>query len=550
MARLEDIQSILFKESLGLALTQLNQVPGFESNMSFKRVFINADEVFIYTKASNYHDYKGQRTGTLIPQLASINTEKVGELWDYALKKRCKFFFLSAFLESDLNVDPEKDFTILKNYIVSIECLKPKEMKSYFSFKNAADMLKENKTEKVYRMFDQEAETYLTFIKKEFLEDYLAIFDNRPYMYADSVNKEQTRVQLEKWIEIEKQKTKLGQARNRLLFGAPGTGKSYKLEMERKELSEQPLYENDSSIKKITSHQRVTFHSEYSYGDFVGTYKPVQRPDEDGNSKISYEYVPGPFVRILVKALRNLNNNYLLIIEEINRANASSVFGDIFQLLDRDSDGISSYGIKASLELEQYLEKQLGTSVDELRLPPNLYIWATMNSADQGVFALDSAFKRRWSFEYISIDGELGDHQLHRLPVYLRVKKGGVFERLSWNKFRTAINDKLKKLDIEEDKLIGPRFLSHADIADADDEKAGKKATSAVVDKLLAYIRQDVLKYNPHVFFREGYTTMTDIRNAFRNEAVTIYDILDLDKSIDLEFVISSDSKGAGDSTV
>lgn len=185
--------------------------------------------------------------------------------------------------------------------------------------------------------------------------------------------------------------------RNRIVFGAPGTGKSYEL----KEDCEDLLKDTNGS------YERVTFHPDYSYSQFVGTYKPVMGADE----KIRYDFVPGPFMRVYVEALKSGRTEnpqpHLLLIEEINRAKVAAVFGDVFQLLDRDDDGVSEYEIQASEDIRKYLAKQLGGTPDnyqKIRIPNNMFIWSTMNSADQGVFPMDTAFKRRWNFEYLGIN--------------------------------------------------------------------------------------------------------------------------------------------------
>lgn len=143
-------------------------------------------------------------------------------------------------------------------------------------------------------------------------------------------------------------------ARNRIIFGAPGTGKSFTINRERKE-----LLGDDNE----TDYERVTFHPDYSYANFVGTYKPVPFIDRDGKDAITYEYVPGPFMRVYVNALKSGRTEspkpYLLIIEEINRANVAAVFGDIFQLLDRDSQKVSEYPIQASEDIKNILLKNL-----------------------------------------------------------------------------------------------------------------------------------------------------------------------------------------------
>ena len=193
----------------------------------------------------------------------------------------------------------------------------------------------------------------------------------------------------------------------KIYYGAPGTGKSYLLDQEA------------LKIFKKENVKRITFHPNSLYANFIGVYKPI--PKDIKNDVITYQYVPGSLVKLLLKALINPEQNFLLIIEEINRANAAAVFGDFFQLLDRDQDFKSQYAIVASGDLMKYFKsyfnnlklnsdqllnvtKHLGSNYNQIVLPSNFYIWATMNSADQGVTPLDTAFKRRWTFEYIDIN--------------------------------------------------------------------------------------------------------------------------------------------------
>ncbi|HEM5243413.1 TPA: AAA family ATPase, partial [Streptococcus suis] len=153
-----------------------------------------------------------------------------------------------------------------------------------------------------------------------------------------------------------------GVAYNRIFFGAPGTGKSFKLEEEKNDL-----------LLNGGKYERVTFHPDYSYAQFVGTYKPVPSEDENGTEVITYKYTPGPFMRILVESLRNIDSEipHLLIIEEINRANVAAVFGEVFQLLDR-TDGVSEYAINLSEDMKSYISSELGidsNEINELKLP-------------------------------------------------------------------------------------------------------------------------------------------------------------------------------------
>ena len=261
-------------------------------------------------------------------------------------------------------------------------------------------------------------------------------------------------------------------SRNRIYFGAPGTGKSHQLEKDRLR-----VFSGENC-------ERVTFYPTYSYSQFVGTYKPTM---VDG--KIEYAFVPGPFINIYIKALKNQNEKFLLILEELNRANAPAVFGDVFQLLDRLSDGSSEYPVIASNDLGNYLASQ-GINDSAISLPPNLYIWATMNSADQGVFPLDTAFKRRWDFEYLDVDTNE------------TVISEACFEFTDgvycWNDIRREINKKLLHEKINEDKLIGPFFIKPEIL------KNGKSFLDAFKSKVLMYLFEDAIRHRPGALFKEN----------------------------------------------
>ena len=305
------------------------------------------------------------------------------------------------------------------------------------------------------------------------------------------------------------------ESRQIIYFGAPGTSKSYTL---------------NEDAKKIVNQERVTFYPGYSYQQFVGTYKPFM----DGD-KISYKFVPGPLLRLLEKALKaekaekakpqdenkedtpaaeasteNPENGkeekdtekFLLIVEELNRAEAAAVFGDLFQLLDRNSDGSSEYPISVSEDLKQYLrretdktdEKDRGVWADvpedeqkKLYFPSNFYIWATMNSADQGVFPLDTAFKRRWDFKYFGID-DAKDKLTNDKQKF-------------WNNLRTTINDALQeKLNLNEDKLLGPFFMKVEE--NIDEPTFWERFCS----KVLLYLYEDAARLNRNRIFQDKIT--------------------------------------------
>lgn len=248
--------------------------------------------------------------------------------------------------------------------------------------------------------------------------------------------------------------------RNRILFGAPGTGKSFTLNREK-----------DLLLADGGEYERVTFHPDYSYANFVGTYKPVPCKDSDDKDAITYSYVPGPFMRTYVKALQNSKTDtpkpFLLVIEEINRANVAAVFGDVFQLLDRGDDEVSDYPIQASEDIKKYLAGELGGNPDdysEIRLPDNMFIWATMNSADQGVFPMDTAFKRRWDFTYLGID----DSEAGIVGKKVVLGQGDYRRIVEWNALRKAINNELLTYKVNEDKLMGPYFISKKNLPEGE----------------------------------------------------------------------------------
>ena len=205
-----------------------------------------------------------------------------------------------------------------------------------------------------------------------------------------------------------------------IYYGAPGTGKSHKIK-------------DDADVKAADEKNlvfRTTFHPDSDYSTFVGAYKPTTTKRavrnvagdivKDTNKEdvyedcITYSFIPQAFLQAYVAAWNNPNDKVFLVIEEINRGNCAQIFGDLFQLLDRDDDGASEYPIIADKDLTKYLngndEEGLpvlinkdGIKDGKLRLPKNLYIWATMNTSDQSLFPIDSAFKRRWDWVYMPI---------------------------------------------------------------------------------------------------------------------------------------------------
>ena len=312
---------------------------------------------------------------------------------------------------------------------------------------------------------------------------------------------------------------------NRLLIGAPGTGKSFSLKQECEGS------EDHVGFFSLENTERVTFYSNYSYSQFIGTYKPkpVYGSDSITNSGfITYEYVPGPFLRLLVKALSDYHqngencDNYVLIVEEINRAmNPAAVFGDMFQLLDRDAFGKGEYKISCSEEMLRYLDKEGLTQLKKLYLPPNFYIWATMNSADQGVHPLDSAFQRRWNPEYIDINEN--EELIAKYDVYING-----YGKCNWNEFRKSLNQRLIELGVKEDKLIGPFFIKPEDLDDTSQKEGESRFQKTFKNKLIRYLSEDVFKLTKIGIFR-GNKLYSQLISEYKTNQEKIFNGLNED---------------------
>lgn len=232
---------------------------------------------------------------------------------------------------------------------------------------------------------------------------------------------------------------------NILLYGVPGSGKSWTIQHEYCDVEE--------------CMERLVFHPDYMYSDFVGQILPVVKKDDEGKEKVRYEFKPGPFTKILKKAYEDPQRSYYLVIEEINRGNAPAIFGEIFQLLDRmdkDKDGFkkgtSEYGItNENIALEVY-----GDSERKVRIPANLSILGTMNTSDQNVFTLDTAFQRRWIMRMIK--NSFVKHEYADKPI--------LDTTVSWKQFCEAINEEILRrnnVTSSEDKRLGAYFVSADD---------------------------------------------------------------------------------------
>lgn len=311
-----------------------------------------------------------------------------------------------------------------------------------------------------------------------------------------------------------------------IIFGPPGTGKSYKIHGRTANSFWKDSYAAKLGIASSEQVVNAVFHPEYTYGDFMGRLLPTSTLD---GSKIKYGYRPGHFLIALSEAYRRLANkeNVLLVIDELNRGNAAAIFGSVFNLLDRNNDGWSSYPISLSnIEFETFLQRLIPDAIEfditgaqvkmkknsswqdievllgdmkgriieeknginyltfKIQLPPNLYILATINTSDDSIYYMDSAFKRRWDWEYMNEDG-------HIMEISAPIN-------LEWCSFRTNLNNFLKingeSVRRLEDKLLGPHFIKGTDAV-----TNNKVMDSRDLSKVMFHLWDSVFSHNKKI---------------------------------------------------
>ena len=288
-----------------------------------------------------------------------------------------------------------------------------------------------------------------------------------------------------------------------IYYGAPGTGKSNEIKR---------LTGDGTFSKNLTF--RTTFHPDSDYSSFVGAYKPIWKDD-----KIVYDFRPQTFLKAYVAAWTHPTKEVALVIEEINRGNCAQVFGDIFQLLDREKNGLSKYPIEADLDMKDFLKRAFNDEVKEpwigtfseenrdeideyyithysnafekikngeiLALPKNLSLLATMNTSDQSLFPMDSAFKRRWDWSYQPIVDE------HK---GWKIKIGEKYELIDWGKFLERINKVIADLTTSEDKQLGYYFCMPDEKEVPADTELKVISAKTFVGKVIFYLWNDVFK--------------------------------------------------------
>ncbi|GAA9646076.1 hypothetical protein HpVH149_00550 [Helicobacter pylori] len=286
--------------------------------------------------------------------------------------------------------------------------------------------------------------------------------------------------------------------KNIILYGVPGSGKSYTLQRD---------YCNDNSVV-----EKIVFHPDYSYSDFVGQIMP----SVDDSGIVSYKFNPGPFTNILKKAYHNPQIKHVLVIDEINRGNAPAIFGEIFQLLDRlkyDKNGFkkgsSEYAIN-NMDIANIVHNDKNASI---RIPSNLWIIATMNTSDQNVFTLDTAFQRRFSMQLIENSFENVDDDFKNMKI--------LDTDITWQKFCTTINEKIAQnnegLSSMEDKRFGVYFVNIDDL----------KSKENFAHKVIKYLWDDVFKFDRNIIFdtTKFNTLEAVVKNFTKEKGRTQFDI-------------------------
>lgn len=326
-------------------------------------------------------------------------------------------------------------------------------------------------------------EAFIDYIESDMLES--ALLSSESSIYAQGEIEEQIE-------EINKEKERISGGSNILLYGVPGSGKSWTINHEY-------CSDNDKM-------ERLVFHPDYTYSDFIGQLLP------DAKNGIKFE--PGPFTRILKEAYKNHRTEYYLVIEEINRGNAPAIFGEIFQLLDRkiefknvDDDGYqlgtSEYGItNPNIAKEVY-----GDEKHKVRIPSNLTIIGTMNTSDQNVFTLDTAFQRRWDMRMIESGFENVNEEFANKKI--------LDTSATWKKFCTLINNIILEKNVtmlsSEDKRLGAYFVNLKDLTYENNIKNYKFA-----EKVLKYLWDDAFKfYREEIFETDEYNCLEKLLKTF-----------------------------------
>ncbi|MCM1556727.1 MAG: AAA family ATPase [Anaeroplasma bactoclasticum] len=331
---------------------------------------------------------------------------------------------------------------------------------------------------------------------------YFAINDYRAVVF-DILNNRYSKEEMEEDTSmILDECERLRSGENVILYGVPGVGKSWTIDNE---------YTDESTVK-----ERVVFHPDYTYSDFVGQILPKSN---DGD--VSYEFIPGPFTKIVNEAYHNPLINHILVIEEINRGNAPAIFGDIFQLLDRNPiTHESAYEITNSDMAKIVYENEN----HKVKIPSNLSIICTMNTSDQNVFTLDTAFQRRWNMRLVenTFKKDSAEEKFFAEHKILDTE-------VTWEEFCDAINtqilEKNQNMTSSEDKRVGTHFVNIEDLVFDDNEQKeeidietrnkARRHNRRFPEKVIKYLWDDAFKFYRDEIFKTEFNSLEKVINEF-----------------------------------
>lgn len=404
-------------------------------------------------------------------------------------------------------MDRETQLQLYRNFIENCTTV-AKSVRNYSDFKRINECISLLLPEKSILDFDEpiEFESIINKLRNQSL--FVKYNEQGNKQYSNTLDYYLRFLKAKKMFSKKSDSISIEKANNRSLqqifYGAPGTGKSHEV----KKLTGEQLANGDEV--DLPNVFRTTFHPDTDYASFVGCYKPTMTTSKEEKTltgkdeEIVYEFVPQVFTDAYVYAYNNSDQPTYLVIEEINRGNCAQIFGDLFQLLDRKG-GVSEYKIKADKDLAQYLRDKLGTDSEgiqdgKLCLPANLHILATMNTSDQSLFPMDSAFKRRWDWEYVPIN-------------YNTSIESGTFvitigdKSYSWVDFIKQVNEKIFDLTQSEDKQMGNFFIKHS--IDEDGFK------SKVMFYLWYEVLRDETESNKYFFYKKTTVDGREVSSKF-----------------------------------